>query len=95
MKAFRYVLSRGRVHYHNLASWPYGGIGYYVSRGLLARVTRPRWAACADKLVCGNGDQRVSTCLFNEGVQLASLEAPRALAVHGAPVRGNATGGAF
>lgn len=89
---YRYVPQRGRVHYHNLASWPYGGAGYYVSRGLLYDVRRWRWAACADKLVCGNGDQRVSTCLFNHGYQLSAVERPRALAVHGGPVlAGNAS----
>ena len=49
---YRYHPTRGRVHYHNLASWAYGGIGYYVSRGLLAEITRHEWQACADKLVC-------------------------------------------
>ncbi|KAH8098820.1 Ca2-binding protein [Aureococcus anophagefferens] len=83
---YRYHPTRGRVHYHNLASWAYGGIGYYVSRGLLAEITRHEWQACADKLVCGNADQRVSTCLFNHGFQLSRVAEPRAFAIHGAPV---------
>ena len=83
---YRYHPTRGRVHYHNLASWAYGGIGYYLSRGLLATITRHEWQACADKLVCGNADQRVSTCIFNHGYQLSSVTEPRAFAIHGAPV---------
>ena len=36
--------------------------------GLLRAVGRARWAECDALLVCGNADQRVTTCVFDHGV---------------------------
>jgi len=68
---FRYVSARGRVNYHNLMGAASSDAPLWVSRGLLAHATRPRWRACADKLLCWGGAQRVATCAFNLGFQLS------------------------
>ena len=48
-------------------SWTYGGTGYALSGGLLAAIERDDWKACVDRVICGNADQRIHTCVFNLG----------------------------
>ena len=67
---------RGRVHFHNLAIAHSGVRGAFVSRGVLSAAARPRWNACAAKLMCGDADRRVSTCIFNLGVQISRVRDP-------------------
>lgn len=47
--------------------WPYGGLGYILSRGLLRAIGREEWEQCTRRFPCQNADQRVSVCVFNAG----------------------------
>lgn len=73
---YRYQPRRGRVHFHAL-SFDIEGL-YFLSRGLLDKATY-RWRACADKLTCGSGGKRLSTCIFNLGTHLSQIETPSTL----------------
>ena len=67
---FPYALdtARGTSPYSFVRAWVFGGDGYVLSAGLLRAVGRARWAECDALLVCGNADQRVTTCVFDHGV---------------------------
>ena len=71
--AYRYDDQAGAVAYHWNEGWPYGGLGYFLSRGLMRAVGRESWAQCAVKIPCFNADQRVSTCVFNHGYSVTRI----------------------
>mmetsp|Transcript_5771 Transcript_5771/g.8203 ORF Transcript_5771/g.8203 Transcript_5771/m.8203 type:complete len:397 (-) Transcript_5771:37-1227(-) len=57
-----------RPHFSLL--WPYGGLGYVLSRGLLDSISRESWQQCMYGLQCANADHRVMTCVLNAGFSL-------------------------
>ena len=58
---------RGHPEYNMNELWPYGGLGYILSRGLLRAIGREEWEQCTRRFPCQNADQRVSVCVFNAG----------------------------
>ena len=68
----RYDSAKGTPLYHWNEGWPYGGTGYFLSRGLMRAVGREGWERCVHAIQCENADQRVSVCVFNHGFSVAA-----------------------
>lgn len=65
-QAWRFDSVNGRAHYRTPSVPPfYGGTGILLSRGLLDAIPSHAWALCAERLVCGPSDLRLSTCIAN------------------------------
>jgi hypothetical protein len=62
--AYELDLANGRAHYRMPTAPPFfGGTGILLSRGLLDAIPARAWALCAQRLVCGPSDLRLSTCI--------------------------------
>ena len=72
--------------------WPFGGVGYILSRGLLDSMHEHDWRRCEDSLLTDGGDVRVAACILKlSGVGLTALHGlGDELSAHQAP--GNCQG---
>ncbi|KAJ8600191.1 hypothetical protein CTAYLR_001974 [Chrysophaeum taylorii] len=64
------VHPRGPYRPHFSLLWPYGGLGYIVSRGMLDVIPRDHWQQCMYGFQCANADHRVMACVLNAGFSL-------------------------
>lgn len=71
---FRYD-SKGSYRPHFALMWPYGGLGYALSRGLLDSISRDYWQMCMYGIQCANADHRTMTCVLNAGYSLTRVGA--------------------
>eukprot|EP00964_Phaeocystis_antarctica_P084002 scaffold52891_cov57-Phaeocystis_antarctica.AAC.3 len=62
---FAFNRSHGQTYYRPPLDFGHGGIGVLLSRGLLDSIPAQAWRLCARRLVCGSGDLRLSTCIYN------------------------------
>jgi len=69
---FRYH-PEGSYRPHFAMMWPYGGLGYVLSRGLLDAIPRETWQMCMYGLQCANADHRVTTCVLNAGFSITKV----------------------
>lgn len=53
----------GKAFYQAPFGFLYGGTGILLSRGLLDLMSSHDWRRCAQRLVCGSADWRLSTCI--------------------------------
>lgn len=64
---------KGEDKPHFAYLWPYGGATYVLSRGMLQAIGREVWESCMYRIQCNNADQRIMTCVLNQGYSV-SLE---------------------
>lgn len=65
----------GRASLTPALTFPYGGYGVIMSRGLLDLMRADAWYECARKLVCGPSDFRIATCVQNiAGIGVSGIE---------------------